>query len=176
MDKITKFTKNQLKNKVKFRVGDTVKVHQRIKEGAKERIQMFEGLVLSKKHGDGVNGTFTVRKVASGVGVEKVFPVHSPVIEKIEVVKSGKVRSAKIYYIREATGRRGRLKEVKRSLLPEEESVDEEASEPEQKDEEVKTEIEEVKEVEEPEAEAVEEEPKTDTEEEPKKEDKKEDK
>ena len=114
MDKVRKFTENQLKNQVKIRVGDTVKVHQRIKDGDKERIQVFEGLVIAKKHGDGISGTFTVRKVASGVGVEKVFPLHTPIIEKIEIVKSGKVRRAKIYYIREATGRRGRLKEIKR--------------------------------------------------------------
>ena len=119
MDKTANITKDQLKNKTQIKVGDTVKVHQRIKEGNKERIQIFEGLIIAKKHGEGISGTFTVRKVASGVGVEKVFPLHAPMIEKIEVVKSGKVRRAKIYYIREATGRRGRLKEIKRKLLPE---------------------------------------------------------
>ncbi len=129
MDKIKQITKDQLKNKTQIKVGDTVRVHQKIKEGNKERIQVFEGLVIAKKHGDGINGTFTVRKVASGVGVEKIFPLHAPMIEKIEIVKSGKVRRAKIYYIREATGRRGRLKEIKRKLLPEveEEETKEEA-------------------------------------------------
>ncbi len=114
MEKVRKFTENQLKNKVDIKVGDTVRVHQRIKEGEKERIQVFEGLVIAKKHGNGINGTFTVRKVASGVGVEKIFPIHMPMIEKVEIVKSGKVRRSKIYYIRDAKGRRGRLKEIKR--------------------------------------------------------------
>ncbi len=121
MDKVRKFTESQLKNKVDLKVGDTVKVHQKIKEGTKERVQVFEGLVIAKKHGNGINGTFTVRKVSSGVGVEKIFPIHSPVIDKLEIMKSGRVRRAKIYYIRDATGRRGRLKEVKRKLKNEEE-------------------------------------------------------
>ncbi len=128
MDKVRKFTESQLKNQVKIRVGDTVRVHQRIKDGDKERIQVFEGLVIAKKHGDGINGTFTVRKVASGVGVEKVFPLHTPMIEKVEIVKSGKVRRAKIYYIREATGRRGRLKEIKRKEEVKNEEKKEEVS------------------------------------------------
>jgi len=129
MDKVSKFTESQLKNKVQLKVGDTVKVHQRIKEGSKERIQIFEGLIIAKKHGEGISGTFTVRKVTSGVGVEKVFPLHAPMIEKIEVVKSGKVRRSKIYYIREATGRRGRLKEIKRKSLVEKEDTKEEVKE-----------------------------------------------
>ncbi len=137
MDKIKQITKDQLKNKTQIKVGDTVRVHQKIKEGNKERIQVFEGLVIAKKHGDGINGTFTVRKVASGVGVEKIFPLHAPMIEKIEIVKSGKVRRAKIYYIREATGRRGRLKEIKRKLLPE---VEEEETKEETVSEDIKEE------------------------------------
>lgn len=135
MNKVRKFIENHLRNKVDLKVGDTVRVHQRIKEGSKERIQVFEGLIIAKKHGNGINGTFTVRKVSSGVGVEKIFPIHSPVIDKIEIVKSGRVRRAKIYYIRDATGRRGRLKEVKRKQKDEEvveetiEKITEETSE-----------------------------------------------
>ncbi len=116
MDKIKKATQDQMINKTPFRVGDTMKVYQKIKEGAKERIQIFEGLVIAKKNGKGVNGTFTIRKISSGVGVEKIFPIQSPLIDKIEVIKSGKVSKAKIYYIRGATGRKGRLKEDKRDV------------------------------------------------------------
>jgi len=93
-----------------IRPGDTVRIHQKIKEKDKERIQVFEGLVLAKKHGKGVSATITVRKVISGVGVERIFPIHSPSIDKIEVVKRGKVRRAKLYYLREAKGRKARLK------------------------------------------------------------------
>ncbi len=93
-----------------IRPGDTVKVYQRIKEKDKERIQTFEGLVISKKHGKESGATITVRKVTSGVGVEKIIPIHSPIIDKIEIVKRGKVRRAKLYYIREAKGRKARLK------------------------------------------------------------------
>jgi len=132
MEKVRQVTKNQLKNNTEVRVGDTVRVHQKIKEGEKERIQVFEGLVIAKKHGNGINGTFTVRKVTSGVGVEKIFPIHMPMIEKIEIVKSGKVRRSKIYYIRQATGRKGRLKEIKRKVK---ESVKEEIKELEKSEE-----------------------------------------
>ena len=90
--------------------GYTVKVYQKIKEGDKEKIQVFEGLVIAKKHGKGISSTITVRKTISGVGVERIFPVHSPNIEKIEVVKQEKVRRAKLYYLREAKGKRARLK------------------------------------------------------------------
>ncbi len=126
MEKVRQVTKNQLRFDIDINVVDTVRVHQRVKEGEKERIQVFEGLVIAKKHGNGINGTFTVRKVTSGVGVEKIFPIHMPMIEKIEIVKSGKVRRSKIYYIRQATGRKGRLKEVKRKAK---ESVKEEIKE-----------------------------------------------
>jgi large subunit ribosomal protein L19 len=91
----------QLKDLPKFEVGNTVKVHNRIKEGGKERIQMFEGVVIARKGGTGANATFMVRKIASGVGVERIYPLHSPNIAKLEVVKNDKVRQAKIYYIRE---------------------------------------------------------------------------
>ena len=90
----------QLKTLPEFKPGYTVKVHQRIKEGAKERVQIFEGLVIARKGGVGVNATFMVRKIASGVGVERIFPLHSPNIVKLEVVKSPEVRKAKLYYIR----------------------------------------------------------------------------
>src|SRR5262245_32891246 len=83
-----------------FRVGNTVKVHQRIREGGKERIQVFEGLVIARKGGTGVNATFMVRKIASGVGVERIYPLHSPNIVKLEVVKTPEVRQAKLYYVR----------------------------------------------------------------------------
>jgi large subunit ribosomal protein L19 len=92
-----------------IRVGDTVKVHIRIVEGSRERIQVFEGYVL-KKQGGGIGETFTVRRVASGVGVEKTFPVHSPKIDKIEVVKHGFVRRAKLNYMRQRTGKSARIR------------------------------------------------------------------
>lgn len=90
-------------------VGDTVKVHVKIKEGEKYRIQVFEGTVIAKKHG-GINETFTVRRVAHGCGIERVFPVHSPVVDKVELVRSGKVRRSKLYYLRDRVGRLLRLK------------------------------------------------------------------
>jgi len=90
----------QLKTLPEFRTGNTVKVHQRIKEGGKERVQVFEGLVIARKGGSGINGTFTVRKIASGVGVERIYPLHSPNIVKLEIVKPTAVRRAKLYYVR----------------------------------------------------------------------------
>ncbi len=92
-----------------FRVGDTVRVHIKIKEGSRERIQVFEGFVLKKQNG-GISETFTVRRIASGVGVEKTFPLHSPQVEKIELVREGKVRRAKLNYMRERTGKSAKLK------------------------------------------------------------------
>ncbi|MBI4665047.1 MAG: 50S ribosomal protein L19 [Nitrospinae bacterium] len=93
-----------------FRIGDTVRVHIKVVEGEKERIQIFEGVVIAKKN-HGLKETFTVRKVSSGVGVERIFPVHSPRVEKLEVVRSGKVRRAKLYYLRELKGKAARLAE-----------------------------------------------------------------
>ena len=90
--------------------GDTVKVYQKIKEKDKERLQAFEGIVLARKHGKGISATITVRKVISGVGVEKIFPIHSPNIEKIEILKRSKVRRAKLYYLRTAKGKKAKLK------------------------------------------------------------------
>jgi len=90
--------------------GDTVMVHQKIKEGDKERIQIFEGLVLARKHGKEAGATITVRRVISGIGVEKIIPLHSPTLEKIEIVKSGKVRRAKLYYLRRLKGKKANLK------------------------------------------------------------------
>ena len=93
----------------KFDIGDTVKVHVKIKEGDKSRIQIFEGTVIAKKHG-GINETFTVRRVAHGCGIERVFPLHSPTIEKVEVVRNGKVRRAKLYYLRDRVGKAAKVK------------------------------------------------------------------
>ena len=90
-------------------VGDLVKVHVRIKEGEKFRIQIFEGTVIAKKHG-GINETFTVRRVAHGVGIERVFPLHSPTVEKVELVRNGKVRRAKLYYLRDRVGKAAKVK------------------------------------------------------------------
>ena len=98
----------------KLRSGDTVRVHVKIKEGDKYRIQIFEGVVLCiKRHG--ISSTFTVRKVSSGYGVERIFPLHSPIIEKVEVVKQGKVRRARLYYLRGRRGKAARLKEFGRT-------------------------------------------------------------
>ncbi len=109
-DIIKKIEDAQLKENVgNFRVGDTVKVYAKIKEGSRERIQMFEGIVLKRQNG-GIRETFTVRKVSGGVGVEKTWPLHSPSIEKIEVVRSGKVRRAKLNYLRDRVGKAAKVK------------------------------------------------------------------
>ena len=111
MDIIKSIEHGQLKNKIPdLHVGDTIKVHQRIKEGNRERIQVFEGIII-KKQGGGVNATFTVRRVAYGVGVEKTFLVHSPMVEKVEVVRVGKARRAKLYYLRDRIGKSAKTKE-----------------------------------------------------------------
>ncbi len=111
MDIIKSIEHEQLKNKIPdLKVGDTVKVYQRIKEGNRERIQVFEGIII-KKQGGGVNATFTVRKIAYGVGVEKTFLIHSPLVEKVELVRVGKARRAKLYYLRDRVGKSAKTKE-----------------------------------------------------------------
>ena len=111
MDKIQAFTNEQLKKEVPvIRIGDTVRVHNRIKEGTRERIQAFEGTLIAKKHG-GLDESITVRRISYGVGCEKVFPVHSPNIVEIETVRRGKVRRAKLYYLRGRTGKSAKIKE-----------------------------------------------------------------
>ena len=111
MDLIKELEAQQLKQeKPEVNVGDTVRVHVKIKEGSRERIQVFEGIVIAKRHG-GLEETITVRRVAYGVGVEKVFPIHSPLIEKIETVRSGFVRRAKLYYLRDRVGQAAKVRE-----------------------------------------------------------------
>ena len=119
MTEETKKEENNIETEVKKEIpdikpGDTVKVYQKITDvrddKIKERIQVFEGIVLAKKHGKGISATITVRKVIDGVGVERIFPLHSPFIEKIEIVRSSKVRRAKLYYLREAKGKKAKLK------------------------------------------------------------------
>ena len=111
MDIIKSIEHEQLKDKIPdLKVGDTVRVHQKIKEGNRERIQVFEGIII-KKQGGGVNATFTVRRIASGVGVEKTFLVHSPLMEKVELVRVGKARRAKLYYLRDRVGKAAKTKE-----------------------------------------------------------------
>jgi large subunit ribosomal protein L19 len=107
---LEKFNKEQLKNVPDVKTGDTVKVYQKIKEGDKERIQIFEGIVIARKHGKSIPSTITVRKVVEGIGVERVFPVHSPSLDKIEVERSAKTRRSKLYYLRTAKGKKARLK------------------------------------------------------------------
>lgn len=141
MDIIKSIEHEQLKNKIpSLKVGDTVKVHQRIKEGNRERIQVFEGIII-KKQGGGINATFTVRRVAYGVGVEKTFLVHSPMMEKVELVRVGKARRAKLYYLRDRVGKSAKTKEdigarienkeitLKDEFVQNEEPVDEATSE-----------------------------------------------
>lgn len=111
MDLIKAFTNEQLKTEVpQVRVGDTIRVHNRIKEGGKERIQLFEGTVIAK-HGGGISETFTVRRVSYGVGIEKTFPIHSPNVAKVDVIRVGKVRRAKLYYLRDRVGKASKVKE-----------------------------------------------------------------
>lgn len=111
MDIIKSIEHEHLKEKIPvLKVGNTVRVHQRIKEGNRERIQVFEGIII-KKQGGGLNATFTVRRIASGVGVEKTFLIHSPLVEKLELVRVGKARRAKLYYLRDRVGKAAKTKE-----------------------------------------------------------------
>ena len=111
MEKIQAFVSEQLKTEVpQFNIGDGVKVYIRITEGEKQRIQLFEGTVIAK-HGGGISETFTVRRVSYGVGVEKTFPIHSPNVEKVVVVREAKVRRAKLYYLRDRVGKAAKVKE-----------------------------------------------------------------
>ena len=96
-----------------FKAGDTVRVHVKVKEGNRERIQVFEGVVIRRKGGAGISATFTGRKISYGVGVERTFPLHTPKIEKIEVMRRGRVRRAKLYYLRNLTGKAARIKEIR---------------------------------------------------------------
>ena len=111
MELIKAFTSEQLKTEVPvLNIGDTVKVHNKIKEGNRERIQIFEGTIIAK-HGGGISETFTVRRVSFGVGIEKTFPVHSPNVDKVEIVRVGKVRRAKLFYLRDRVGKAAKVKE-----------------------------------------------------------------
>ncbi|QCR31777.1 50S ribosomal protein L19 [Lysinibacillus sp. SGAir0095] len=110
---ITEITKEQLRSDLpSFRPGDTVRLHVKIVEGTRERIQLFEGVVI-KRRGGGISETFTVRKISYGVGVERTFPVHTPKITKLEVIRRGKVRRAKLYYLRNLRGKAARIKEIR---------------------------------------------------------------
>ena len=112
MDKIQAFVNEQLKTEIpQFEIGDTIVVHNKIKEGSRERIQLFDGVVIAKK-GGGIAETFNVRKIAYGIGVEKVFPLHSPNVVKVDVTRRGKVRRAKLYYVRERVGKQAKVKEL----------------------------------------------------------------
>ena len=111
MDLIKAFTAEQKKETVpSFNIGDTIRVHNKIKEGARERIQMFDGTVIAK-HGGGISETFTVRKISYGCGVEKTFPLHSPNVVAVDVIREGKVRRAKLYYLRDRVGKASKVKE-----------------------------------------------------------------
>ena len=111
MNQIEAFANEQLKSEVPvIRIGDTVRVHNKIKEGTRERIQMFEGTVIAR-HGGGISETFTVRRISYGVGVEKTFPIHSPNVEKVEITRVGRIRRAKLYYLRGRVGKASKVKE-----------------------------------------------------------------
>lgn len=113
MNIVQAITQEQLRSDLpNFRPGDTVKVHVKVIEGTRERIQLFEGVVI-KRRGGGISETFTVRKISYGVGVERTFPLHSPKIDKLEVARRGKVRRAKLYYLRELRGKAARIKEIR---------------------------------------------------------------
>ena len=128
MNKLSIFNKAQLRQIPEIKTGDTVKIYQKLKEGDKMRVQPFEGIIIAKKHGAGISGTITVRKVSAGIGIERVFPIHSPTIDKIEILKHAKVRRAKLYYIREKAAKEIRRKmkptEVMKEIIPETTSVE----------------------------------------------------
>lgn len=112
---IAKITESQLRNDIPdFRAGDSVRVHARIVEGSRERIQIFEGVVI-KRRGEGISETYTVRKISNGIGVERTFPLHTPRVDKIEVTRHGRVRRAKLYYLRALHGKAARIPERRRS-------------------------------------------------------------
>jgi large subunit ribosomal protein L19 len=114
MSLIEKIEQEQMKKELPaFRAGDSVRVHVKIKEGDKERIQAFEGIVIRIRHG-GINSTFTVRKISFGQGVERIFPLHSPVVDRIEITREGRVRRAKLYYLRKLKGRAARVRKATR--------------------------------------------------------------
>lgn len=111
MDALKQIIGDQMKTDIpEINIGDTVRVHVKIKEGEKERIQAFEGTVIARKHG-GIAETFTVRRVSYGVGVERVFPIHSPHVDKVEIIRHGRVRRAKLYYLRDRVGKAAKVKE-----------------------------------------------------------------
>ena len=113
--KLEIFNQRQIKKDIPdIRPGDTVQIYQKIKEKDKKKTQVFEGIVLAKKHGKEIGGTITVRKIIDGVGIERIFPVNSPTIKNIKIIKRAKVRRAKLYYLRNAKGKRARLKEIKK--------------------------------------------------------------
>ncbi|MBU3923104.1 50S ribosomal protein L19 [Patescibacteria group bacterium] len=151
--KLDKFNKDQIKKDAPdIRPGDVVRVYVKLPEKTKrgaEKIQVFEGLVIARKHGKGINSTFTVRKISDGVGVERIFPIHCPSINKLEIVKRSKVRRSKLYYMRDRSGKKARMK-TKELLGVEWTTKDEEPKEekPEEKKEEPKIEKEEKHEVE----------------------------
>lgn len=121
LTKQQQFTKSFLKTDMpEIKVGDTVKLHQKIKEGEKERIQIFEGVVIAQKHGKGVSGSMIVRKIIDGVGVEKMIPLHSPNLAKVEIIAHGKTRRAKLYFLRDRIGKKSKLKrqEIARTKKP----------------------------------------------------------
>lgn len=111
---IQSLTESQLRNDVpEFRAGDTVRVHAKVVEGNRERVQIFEGVVISRK-GQGISEMYTVRKISGGIGVERTFPIHTPRVEKIEVTRHGRVRRAKLYYLRALQGKAARIREIRR--------------------------------------------------------------
>ena len=132
---LEKFNKEQEKKLPDLRPGDTIKVYQKIKDGDKERIQIFEGIIIGKKHGVGIPATITVRKVVDGIGVERVWPIHSPSLEKIEILRHAKVRRSKLYYLRTAKGKKAKLKrkDFAAAIAPEEPKITETAEVPAEK-------------------------------------------